>query len=183
MNIQGFVAMITETHVNQDGYDFMDVFDLYSKQLSECDEDVLLEGIKNIKDVGLKYLLQAIVEETHGALYCIDTYELSSKNDCAIALFRLARLYDTGGLFTVDVNRAMYYYYMYYNKINDLASFCKYSKLMKDPNLCQTFMDEYINIIDENKELYEQNKKLKEINKQLDERIAELESMPKGVRH
>jgi hypothetical protein len=84
-------------------------------------------------------------------------------------------------MFTVDVNKSMYYYYLYYNKINDLETFCERTVTMHVPKLCRIFMDTYCAVIDENKELCEQNKKQKEINDKLRERITELEYMPNGV--
>lgn len=181
MDIQEFISRINELHTAQSGEEFMDVLEEYSEQLCKCDEDDFLNEIENISDIGLKYLLHAIIEESHGGLNCIELYDLSSKNDCTIALYKLARLYDEGRMFTVDVNKSVYYYYLYYNKIDDLESFCEFNSTMREPKLCRIFMDTYIAVIDENKELYEQNKKQKEINDKLRERITELEYMPNGV--
>jgi hypothetical protein len=181
MNIQKFINRINELHTTQSGNEFIDVLEEYNEQLCECDEDDFLNEIENISDIGLKYLLHAIIEESQFNLICIELYELSSKNDCIIALYKLARLYDDGMIITVDVNKSLYYYYQYYNKINDLETFIETINVMRDINQCKIFMNTYCAVMDENKELYEQNKIQKEINDKLREYITELEYMPNGV--
>jgi hypothetical protein len=181
MEINEFINRIKDVHEDCSGTEFIDILEECDKYVCQYDEEEYLKEIENISDVGLKYLLHAIIDESQGDINCIELYELASKNNCTVALYKLARLYDESKMFAIDVNKSTYYYYMYYNKINNLGTFCEMLNVMREPKLCRIFMDKYHAIKVENDELRKQCSLLTTSNKKLQERITELEYMPNGV--
>lgn len=181
MEISEFVRKISDVYDECSEYDFIDILDECSKYVCKYEEEEYFKEIENISNKGLKYLLQAIFEEIDGNINCLKTYKKSAKNGCDIALFVIARLYDGGKIFMVDVNKSTQYYYLYYKKRDDIESFTETIGVMRDPKLCRQFMDTYCDMVDENKKLAQLNKIYIEHIQKLQERITELEYMPGGV--
>jgi len=189
MDIQWFINEIKTINEDCNGDAFIEFLDEHHNYICDYDKKEYLKEIENIQDVGLKYLLHAIIEEVMGSINCAKLYKLASKNDCTIALNKLARLYDGGDMFRYDVGKATYYYYLYHKKINDMTAFND-SCWLNDGNdeAVSEFMESYCGLISQNNELHKQcNLQTSIIQKQRDdikklkERITELEYTPNGV--
>jgi len=189
MEMQEFINKIKTVHENNDGDTFIVILEKYDKYLCNCNEEEYLKQIETIHDVGLKYLLQAVIEEATHSTGCLKLYELASKNDCTLALYKLARLYDEGKMFKVDVIKIIYYYYQYYKKIGDVRKFIDIScGLWRNQDKLKLFMESYCDLISQNNESHNQcniqislNNKLQNDIVKLKERITELEYAPDGI--
>lgn len=187
MELQAFINKVSIAHAKCYEVELMYTCNEYDEYLLDCEKDEYLKEIEDVLDIGLKYLLHAIFEEIQGEINCIELYESAIKNDCIIALYKLARLYDGSKGFVNDVNQSIYYYYKYYKATNNLGTFIDTVNIMHDNKIYETFIDTYCNIIDNRNELYEVCKvHIAKINKlqkrimELEQRVTELEYMPNG---
>jgi len=181
MDIQWFINEIKTINEDCDGDAFIEFLDEHHNYICDYDKKEYLKEIENIQDIGLKYLLHAIIEEAMGSINCAELYELASKNDCTIALNKLARLYDGKNMFECDVGKTMCYYYLYYKKINDMPAFIDSCWLDINNEAVSEFMESHSNLISQNTEQIKIIQKQHDDIEKMKERITELEFMPNGV--
>jgi hypothetical protein len=177
MDITEFISIVKDIHTRNLGQEFIYTLEEYKYVLCNYDKDKFLTETGNIYDVGLKYLLHAIIEEANCSHSCFELYELSSENSCDIALFKLGKMYEDGGMKEIDICKSIRYYYAYYKRINDLETFMESINIMRDAELCEIFMDSYCGIDKVQKQIDEQTMLISKLRK----RIIELEYMPNGV--
>lgn len=187
MEINEFINKIKDAHIyfsKPNSVDDIDILVLYEcdKYVRNFDKKEYLNKIENISDVGLKYLLRAILVESGHNKYCLELYELSAKNGCIIAYWKMAQLYDNNEMFDYDVGKSLYYNYMYYKKTDNLETFVKMLRGdLRESHYCEEFMDGYCSMKTKIDVLQKQNSEQADIIKKLQEHITELEYAPGGI--
>jgi len=138
----------------------------------------LLEEVDVIESNKWKFLLKGIIAEFYtSVIEAISYYEKAIQYGNTIALWQLARLYDTGEFIKEDNMKAFIFYYKYYEKIDDLENFLENTNSLKNPDFIKIFIDSHTEVIEHKAK----NKKLKKHNKKLKRKIAKLEYAPNGV--
>jgi len=138
----------------------------------------LMEASETIESREGKYLLQGMIYEVDTETRdAISYYKKAKRCGSIIALWQLARLYETGGYIIQDKMKAFKFYYRYYEKIGDLESFMEDSNLLKNAEFIKILIQPKIEEI----ELEEKNKKLKKTVRKLKRKIVKLKYAPNGI--
>lgn len=133
MDIKTFIGRIEQIHSTCDGSGFVDTLCENRKYVREFDKSEYANEINNIQDNGLKYLLEAIIDEIHGGMRYKELYEMAENNGCVVASYKLATM--RGVYMNALDTIAAFHYYKYYKATNDLKTFFEMCNCSSDDAL------------------------------------------------
>lgn len=181
MELQEFIDKVTIAHNDKDCCITIDAMYEYRECICDCAEHDYKQKIQNISDIGLRYILEAMIDELRGGTSYGDMYRMAADNGCAIAMYKLGMMYDWRYVNTPDVERSMYYYWKYYDTVNDMKTFLYSDFISNDPKKFKQFMKSHFAMASANEQMREQHDSLLRENERMRERITELEYAPGGV--
>lgn len=185
MDIQVFINNIADAHTTCNCQEMKAMIYEYSDYINLSDAehiDSYWNTVSKISDIGLKYLLQGIILEIIDDEDCIEMYKTSIENNCTIALYKIAEIYNTDIFGIQNYCVALSYYYQYFKKTDNIGTFIDVYVNAKDTaSYGHVIMEEIIKITARNEELLKKCTKYKSQINELNERITEMEYAPGGV--